>query len=83
MARHEHVSHIWTCHCTSPDPEIRAGNTEREWNTTYDIRFKRRESQQGVDAMKQWRAGMLERADQQAMVVGGADEEAAELELEL
>ena len=38
------------------------GNTKREWDGSYDLNFKRRESQEGVDAMTQWRAAMLEKA---------------------
>lgn len=37
------------------------GNTIREWDSTYDLRFQRRESQAGINAMDVWRAAMLEK----------------------
>ena len=36
-------------------------NTVPEWSQSYELKFRRRESQIGVDAMPAWRAAMLAR----------------------
>lgn len=35
------------------------GNTLKEWRSTYDLNYRRRESQLAVDAMGPWRKTML------------------------
>lgn len=35
------------------------GNTVREWTTSYDLNYKRRESQVAVNSMESWHAGIL------------------------
>ena len=35
------------------------GNTLGEWEHSYDLNYKRRESQEGVNAMVPWREAML------------------------
>lgn len=37
-------------------------NTTRAWDASYDINFRQREAQQGVDAMGIWRQHLLERS---------------------
>ena len=37
-------------------------NTIRAWDASYDINFRQREAQQGVDAMGIWRQHLLERS---------------------
>ena len=37
-------------------------NTIRAWDASYDLNFRQREAQQGVDAMGIWRQHLLERS---------------------
>lgn len=37
-------------------------NSERQWQTSYDLNYKRRESQVAVDCMSVWRDAMLEKS---------------------
>ena len=37
-------------------------NSEREWQASYDLNYKRRESQVAVDCMPAWRDAMLEKS---------------------
>lgn len=37
-------------------------NSGRQWDTSYDLNYKRRESQVAVDCMSVWRDAMLEKS---------------------
>ncbi len=37
-------------------------NTTRQWDSSYDLNFRRREAQMGVDAMNVWRHHLLQRS---------------------
>ena len=37
-------------------------NSERQWQTSYDLNYKSRESQVAVDCMSVWRDAMLEKS---------------------
>ena len=47
-------------------------NTTRAWDASYDINFRQREAQQGVDAMGIWRQHLLERSGVSVTPIGGA-----------
>ena len=44
------------------------GNTTRKWTQSYDLRFKKREFQAGVNAMQSWRAALLKWNDDEEVI---------------
>ena len=44
-------------------------NNERQWQSSYDLSYKRRESQVAVDCMSVWRGAMLEKSAKKSKTV--------------
>lgn len=47
---------------TDSGSQMLMSNSERQWQTSYDLNYKRRESQVAVDGMSAWRDAMLDKS---------------------